>query len=93
MFTLSTMNSYMVKSRFYDENISIQNLTKEVMEVFQIEEEQLGPILDGWFDTELVRINNIIVDAQYLMYGVDKGKSFDSYKEYIGKINELIEKE
>ena len=68
-FTLSTLTSRYVKSRHTNEIIRMADLLKEIKQAFNIEEEEALSILDKWNEVEYVKINNALVDSQYLMYG------------------------
>ena len=66
IFTLSTLTSYKVKCKSTNEAIPISFLHRELLDAFDITEEELLPILDKWNEKEFTRLNNIIVDSQYL---------------------------
>lgn len=95
MFTLSTLTSFQVKYRHGSENIRMTELVKEIKDVFSIDEEELLPILDKWTEYQYTKINNILTDTKYLMYGkkIDPFDTMDSYKSYIESINKILQKD
>lgn len=67
-FTLSTYSSYFVRDRINDSNVKLVELSKDLREIFLIDDDTLIPLLDKWCEQQITLLNNRVVQIQEELY-------------------------
>jgi hypothetical protein len=87
MFTLSTIQSYVLTDRVTGEQIYLKALFNTLSKIFGISDSELLDIWDVWADKKIKELNNRIVDIRYKIYEItgvdDESNSIREINEYL----------